>query len=603
MPVSLGNLHATWSATGSSNTAWGMHVTDLGAAADSKVIDITRNSQNVFSVLANGDMHLSGNVRFSGTGQLWIEKSLTASKVADITESGYYWNYTGTGGHTFTLGAASSFPNMYTIKITNNGTNVGLQVFPAGYTRKNGAGSDVTYFYIWPRTTAVITNVDGVWNVEYNYRWQTLDYLYVYVDHVTGSNDNDGLSTARPYATIQYAINFLEAEIDSLLHGATIQLAAETFTENGVTTTKKITGNHVIVINGDVSTPSNVIWQCSSGQTCFTARDWSGAILRGMRVQQAAGGSGAQLINVSQHGIIDIGAKFEFGNCAGGYHITSVNGGSLGYEYGANVAITGTHYASHWYVSTESNILCSGIEKYSVNVATFNSFLSMEGGSVTLSGFNFSGPGADAGSSGARYSVAGAYDLVGFWNGAGVGVRLPGSTPGYEYHYPQASAAGAVSSLGVGGYEFSGLYLQAGGFINFGNSSTAAQLYNTGYSLVMLAGSFGYGPGTGGTVSQSGSKSSGVSLDKQSGSITTHNQTLSAANNAGDNASFKLTNAYIEATDTLILNHVSGGTLGAYVLNARCAAGSANVNIRNMTSSALSDALVIKYSLLKGSST
>jgi hypothetical protein len=49
----------------------------------------------------------------------------------------------------------------------------------------------------------------------------------------------------------------------------------------------------------------------------------------------------------------------------------------------------------------------------------------------------------------------------------------------------------------------------------------------------------------------------------------------------------------------LVLNHVSGGTFGAYTLNARAAAGSATIDVRNVTAGSLGEAIVIGYAVVK----
>ncbi len=108
-------------------------------------------------------------------------------------------------------------------------------------------------------------------------------------------------------------------------------------------------------------------------------------------------------------------------------------------------------------------------------------------------------------------------------------------------------------------------------------------------------GGVGYGTGAGGTVTQITSKATGVTLSKVCGQITTH----AAALNAATIVSFVLTNTAIAAGDVLILNHVSGGTLGAYTLNASCGAGSATIYLRNNTAGNLSEALVIGFVLIK----
>jgi len=109
----------------------------------------------------------------------------------------------------------------------------------------------------------------------------------------------------------------------------------------------------------------------------------------------------------------------------------------------------------------------------------------------------------------------------------------------------------------------------------------------------------GYIVGDGGTVAQSTSKSTAVTLSKKCGQIT-----MNAASLAADTTvSFTLTNSTIAATDLLVLNHVSGGTVGSYLLNAQAAAGSATINVRNITAGALAEAIVIRFALVKASIT
>ncbi|AZO52092.1 hypothetical protein EJ073_28630 [Mesorhizobium sp. M4B.F.Ca.ET.058.02.1.1] len=105
----------------------------------------------------------------------------------------------------------------------------------------------------------------------------------------------------------------------------------------------------------------------------------------------------------------------------------------------------------------------------------------------------------------------------------------------------------------------------------------------------------GYSTGAGGTVTQATSKATGVTLNKATGKITTAADAL-AANTA---VSFTLTDSAIAATDLLELNHQGGGTFGAYLLQARCAAGSATISIRNLTAGSLSEALDIRFAVKK----
>ena len=109
------------------------------------------------------------------------------------------------------------------------------------------------------------------------------------------------------------------------------------------------------------------------------------------------------------------------------------------------------------------------------------------------------------------------------------------------------------------------------------------------------AGTFGYGTGRG-TVTQGTNKSTGVTLNAPCGAITMNGAALSA----DTTVSFTLTNTSIAATDLLVLNHVSGGTAGAYVLNAQAAAGSASINVTNISTGSLSEAIVIGFAIIKG---
>lgn len=129
-----------------------------------------------------------------------------------------------------------------------------------------------------------------------------------------------------------------------------------------------------------------------------------------------------------------------------------------------------------------------------------------------------------------------------------------------------------------------------------GTSSTA--LSGGGVVVTAASGTLGFGTGAGGTVTQATNKGTGVTLSKPTGQITLNNAALAS----DTTVSFTLTNTLIEATDILVMNHVSGGTAGAYLLNAQCGAGSASVNVRNITAGSLGEAIVIGYVLIKGAS-
>jgi hypothetical protein len=110
---------------------------------------------------------------------------------------------------------------------------------------------------------------------------------------------------------------------------------------------------------------------------------------------------------------------------------------------------------------------------------------------------------------------------------------------------------------------------------------------------------FGYAAGAGGTVTQATNKSTGATLNTRCGTVTMNGAELAA----DTTVSFTLTNSQIEATDVVVLNHASAGTAGAYTLNAQAAAGSASIDVRNVTGGALSEAIVIRFAVIKATTT
>jgi len=126
-------------------------------------------------------------------------------------------------------------------------------------------------------------------------------------------------------------------------------------------------------------------------------------------------------------------------------------------------------------------------------------------------------------------------------------------------------------------------------------AATGTSLSTTGNQVITSTGKHGYATGSGGVVTQLTDKSTAVTLSKSTGQITLAGAALAASTTV----SFTLTNTVIEAGDILIMNHISGGTAGSYLLNAQSAAGSASINVRNISLGSLSEAIVIAFAVIK----
>lgn len=160
-------------------------------------------------------------------------------------------------------------------------------------------------------------------------------------------------------------------------------------------------------------------------------------------------------------------------------------------------------------------------------------------------------------------------------------------------------------TLGTTALKWSDLFLASGAVVNF-NSGDVTVTHGT--DLLTFAGAangytfdnpFGYPTGTGGAVTQATSKATGVTLNKICGEITMNNASLAA----GTVVSFAFTNSFIGTNDNLILLHTAGGSLGSYTITGSppgFGSGGANIFIRNNTAGALGEAIVIRFTVIKG---
>ena len=105
----------------------------------------------------------------------------------------------------------------------------------------------------------------------------------------------------------------------------------------------------------------------------------------------------------------------------------------------------------------------------------------------------------------------------------------------------------------------------------------------------------GYSTEAQGAVTQATSKSTAVTLNKSAGRITMNGAEL-AANTA---VSFTLNNSLLSGNDTIIVNVSGGGTAGAYTTYiSSMTTGSAVITLRNLTGSALSEAVILNYAII-----
>jgi hypothetical protein len=117
-------------------------------------------------------------------------------------------------------------------------------------------------------------------------------------------------------------------------------------------------------------------------------------------------------------------------------------------------------------------------------------------------------------------------------------------------------------------------------------------------SLRML-GSMGYVPGAGGAVTQATNRTTGVTIDKLCGTITTNNASLAAE----ASAEFTVTNSKVDVGDVVLVSQQSGA-VGAMtdVFVSAVAKGSFNLKVANgnvASGTAETGAILINFAIIK----
>lgn len=115
---------------------------------------------------------------------------------------------------------------------------------------------------------------------------------------------------------------------------------------------------------------------------------------------------------------------------------------------------------------------------------------------------------------------------------------------------------------------------------------------SSGNVLVTSSGGLGYGTGSGGSVTQATSKTTGVTLNKTNGRIITSNAALAANTEVG----FTVTNSTVVSTD--VIDVISSD--GRYLVRAYGAgAGLFSIGLKNNTAGSLSDAVTLYFAVIK----
>ena len=156
-----------------------------------------------------------------------------------------------------------------------------------------------------------------------------------------------------------------------------------------------------------------------------------------------------------------------------------------------------------------------------------------------------------------------------------------------------------TDNAAVGAYILSSAVGTAGGgTIRFGAAANAgavaeiARVASTGLTVTASTAGLGYGTGSGGAVTQTTGRTTGVTLDKTNGAIT-----LVSAAGSTSWQSFTVTNSTVAATDTVIVNQKSGTDL--YIIHVTAvAAGSFRITFAT-TGGTTTEQPVFNFAVIK----
>ena len=160
----------------------------------------------------------------------------------------------------------------------------------------------------------------------------------------------------------------------------------------------------------------------------------------------------------------------------------------------------------------------------------------------------------------------------------------------------QGLSGSVITFATAGTFEFEFTSNNGGQTITIYDLNRPLNVFTNGLTSTAATVGIGYATGAGGTQTQATNKTTGVTLNTVTGEITLAAGALAAATSN----TFVLTNSAVGNADVMIINHVSGGTIGAYTFNAVCNAGTANITIRNATAGSLNEQPVIRFAVIRG---
>lgn len=238
-----------------------------------------------------------------------------------------------------------------------------------------------------------------------------------YVSTTGSDTTNDGMSAAKPLATIQKAIDIIYQRFDCAGQVVTIQLADGTYTGGAAVRGEAPgLGAGSLTLLGNTTTPGNVIISPTNSDA-VAVYNGGRLVVKGIEVRTTTSGRGMRSEGIGSYLFIDTDCRF--GACAN-EHAYALNGGVI--EQGAAYTITGnapTHY------QVAGGTIIKGASVDATNRAFASNFANVfNQGNLLVNNSTFT----TTGSTGTRYYVY-AGGLIQTY-GAGTSI-FPGAAAGF----------------------------------------------------------------------------------------------------------------------------------------------------------------------------
>ena len=182
-----------------------------------------------------------------------------------------------------------------------------------------------------------------------------------YYVNPTGSNSNDGLTTATPFQTVQYALNYAATNIDPGIFLLTVQMTDGTYAENIIVPRCLTSGTASLVLNGNQTNPSLTVISASNTSNAVSVIHYNGsAILSNFKID-----GGFNSIYVNNGSVVSIN-NLIFGKCAPtAWHMNIFNGSEITVD--GPYAVSGSTFttAGHVISYVNSRFIC-GIKRVSI---------------------------------------------------------------------------------------------------------------------------------------------------------------------------------------------------------------------------------------------